>query len=64
MDNEAQELLKDVPVEVGDGFMQANSLNASVYVDKQGRLNIFLKTGGWLGVDVELLQGDVAPFSD
>jgi hypothetical protein len=40
--------------------------NAHVYVDQNGRLNILLKDGGWLGVrpeEFKHLLGDIAPFA-
>ncbi len=64
VDNEANILMSDLPsLNSIETFDPGKRLNAYVCIDKMGRLAIFLKGGGWLGVEKEHVQGDLAPFS-
>ena len=63
MNSEVKEILENVP-RTGGELNQSRAPNAYIYVDEAKRLCIFPKEGGWLGVDINLLEGDLAPFSD
>lgn len=67
MDEEVKVILEDLPVnkiDFDDTFGKANCwVTIGVSATGKRRLEIFPKTGGWLGVDVELLLGDLAPYS-
>lgn len=64
IDNEANILMSDLPRTYGiSSFNIRKCLNAAVFIDEFGRLAIFLKDGGWLGVEKQHVQGDLAPFS-
>lgn len=63
-DDDVPEVLDVLPKASSDWmFGHREQPNAFVFV-RDGVLNILPSNGGWLGVDVNLLEGDIAPFSD
>lgn len=67
-DSEKKTILQDIPEEPastpGSGYFKIPAPNAYICKDKHGRLGIYPVDGGWLGVQLEHLQADIAPFSD
>ena len=72
IDSEALEILKGFPVEPETDAsawfpLQNYALNARLFLRKRGdgdfELSIFPDEGGWLGIELKDIRGDIAPFS-
>jgi hypothetical protein len=66
-DVEVVAILEDLPTIGQDAYswLRTAPTNARVAMSRDGRyLEIWPVGGGWLGVKVPLLEGDLAPFAD
>ena len=70
-DMDAATICKELPTEEsahgpnyhpGSGYFNVPAANAWVCIDSAGRLEIWPVEGGWLGVHVSQVDGDIAPF--
>jgi hypothetical protein len=63
LDDERDEIYKVVPHTDCDLMRNIGEANAFVYLDSHNRLSIMLLPHlKWLGVDKDLVHGDLAPY--
>ena len=64
LDDDVSGIIEGLPRASSDWMFGYREIpNAFIFV-RDGRLNILPSGGGWLGIEIERLLGDVAPFSD